>query len=220
MLPVCIEDNRILFFELITGSVPWEGNVASILCGHLEQPPPLLSEKLGAEVDPALEQLIQKALAKRPEDRHKDMAAFIYELRTVMDMLGIGYRHKRGSRKRILVERQHSERDELARTLFDHNRLPLAMINEGGVIVVANAAFAKFVMGVAVSVEGLPVDSTPLAAAWGTFHNDLERAIGGDSVRRIIEVDAEDKVRRLLMWLDPAAVEDHACMGVHPLDAE
>ena len=33
-----------------------------------------------------------KALAKKPEDRQRDMAAFIYELRTLMDMLGIGRR--------------------------------------------------------------------------------------------------------------------------------
>ncbi len=209
----------ILFYELITGAVPWDGNVAQILCGHLEKAPPAPSEKLGEDVDPAVEQLILKALEKRPSDRHKDTAAFIYELRTVMDMLGYGRRHKRrGSRQKIVIERRPDERDELARAMFDHNRLPMAMLNRDGTIVVANAAFAKFVMGVAVDVEGLTVQATPLAAAWGTFERDLNQAVGGEPIRRIIEFDApENRVRRLLMWLDPAGVDGHACFGIHPL---
>jgi serine/threonine protein kinase len=210
----------ILFYELITGSVPWDGNVAQILCGHLEKQPLSPSSKLGAPIDPAVEQLIFKALKKHIDDRHKDMSAFIYELRTVMDMLGFGRRSKRrGSRKKVVIERRPDERDELARAMFDHNRLPMAMINEQGMITVANAAFAKFVMGVAVDVEGLTVQSTPLANAWATFEQDLEKACAGEQVRRIIEFDLEGgRVRRLLMWLDPAGVEGHACFGIHPLD--
>jgi serine/threonine protein kinase len=207
----------ILFYEMITGSVPWEGNVAEILSGHLERKPPPPSRKLGAEVDPALEQLLLKALEKNPLARHKDCAAFLYELRTVMDMLGFGQR-KRGSRQKIVLGRPASERDELARNLFDHNRLPLAMVNAAGVIVVANAAFAKFVMGVAVEVEGLGVQATPLHAAWNGFDEDLARACAGESIRRVIEIDVPEGTRRLLMWLDPAAIEAHASLGVHPLD--
>lgn len=210
----------ILFYELITGQVPWDGNVAQILCGHLEKQPVAPSIQLGDEVDPAVEQLIFKALKKAPEERHKDVAAFLYELRTVMDMLGYG-RRKRGSHKRIVVERepQVSERDQLAKFLFDANRLPLALINAQGQIVVANTAFAKFVMGVAVDVEGLAVPSTPLASAWATFEHDLERACSGEPVRRVIEIDMPDAgTRKLLMWLDPAPLEDHASFGVHPLD--
>ena len=53
-----------------------------------------------------------------------------------------------------------SRRDELARTAFDGCRLPLALLTPQGQIVAANPAFAKFVMGVSVEVEGLPVKST------------------------------------------------------------
>jgi hypothetical protein len=209
----------ILLYELITGSVPWDGNVAQILCGHLEKQPQSPSTRAGKTLDPAIEQLIFKALKKHTDDRHKDMAAFIYELRTVMDMLGFSRRAKRGTRQKIVIERHGNERDELARAVFDHNRLPMALINCAGTIVVANAAFAKFVMGVAVDVEGLQVQATPLANAWATMEHDLATACANEPVRRVIEFDMpEGRVRRLLMWLDPGGVEGHACFGIHPLD--
>jgi len=209
----------VLFYELTTGKVPWDGNVAQILCGHLELAPVPPSELIEGGLDDAVENLILRALAKDPVDRHKDMAAFIYELNTVIDMLGFG-RRKRGSGRKIVIERTENKRDELARGVFDASRLPLALLNGSGLIVVANVAFAKFVMGVAVDVEGLNVQATPLAKAWGTFENDLAYAVSGHPVRRIVEVDVgPEEVKRLLIWLDPGFSEDHVIFGVHPLYA-
>ena len=209
----------ILFYELLTGKVPWDGNVAQILCGHLDLAPTPPSKLIEGGLDQAVENLILRALAKSTRNRHKNMAAFIYELRTVMDMLGFG-RRKRGNAKRVVIERQENKRDELARTVFDSSRIPMALINRSGQVVVANAAFARFVMGVTVDVEGLDIGATPLANAWETFEKDLARASHGESVRRILEVDVgESQVRRLLMWLDPGPTEDNALFGVHPLDS-
>ncbi len=212
----------ILLYELITGQVPWDGPVQKILAGHLDEkprPPSQLVEGL----DPALETLILHALAKKPADRHKDMAAFIYELRTVMDMLGFGRRAKGGPAKRVVIETRQSgpeppRRDELARTAFDACRLPLALLTPHGVIVAANPAFARFVMGVSVEVEGLPVKSTPLAGAWQTADDDIGRTLSGNPVRRVIEIDVSPgEVRRLLLWLD-AVSTNHVMLGVQPLE--
>ncbi len=208
----------ILFYELVTGKVPWDGNVAQILCGHLELEPVPPSQLIEGGLDPAVEKLILHALAKSTEARHKDMAAFIYELRTVIDMLGFGHR-KRGGGRKIVIAQAENKRDELARGVFDASRLPMALLNKSGLIVVANPAFAKFVMGVAVDVEGLNVRATPLANAWTTYENDLTYASGGHSLRRIVEVDVgPDETRRLLIWVDPGFNEDHVIFGVHPLD--
>jgi len=208
----------ILFYELLTGKVPWDGHVAQILAGHLEQQPTPPSKLIEGGLDPALETLVLHALAKTPAARHKDMAAFLYELRTVMDMLGIGKRARRGGARRVVIERTKNERDEMIRVAFEGCRLPLAMVASSGLIVVANPAFAKFVMGVEVEVEGLTIQSTPLVSAWDTFDGDLSRAVAGQGVRRILEVDvAAGEVRRLLMWLDPGG-NDHAILGVQPLD--
>ena len=62
------------------------------LAGHLDEIPRAPSTMIEGGLDPAVEKLVMHALAKRPAERHKDMAAFIYELRTVMDMLGYGRR--------------------------------------------------------------------------------------------------------------------------------
>ena len=45
----------------------------------------------------------------------------------------------------------------------------------------------------------LPVKSTALANAWSTAEQDIRRTIGGQLIRRIIEIDvSEGEVRRLL----------------------
>ncbi len=218
----------ILLYELLAGQVPWDGPVQKILSGHLDEKPRPPSTLIEGGLDPALETLILRALAKRPAERHKDMGAFLYELRAVMDMLGFGRRAKGGGvAKRVVIERaperlperdKQSMRDELARIAFDGCRLPLALLAPNGTIVSANPAFAKFVMGVAVEVEGLPVRSTPLASAWSSCEQDLQRTLQGSPIRRIIEIDvAPGEVRRLLLWLD-AVSRDHVVLGVQPLE--
>jgi PAS domain-containing protein/predicted Ser/Thr protein kinase len=209
----------ILLYELLTGQVPWDGPVQKILAGHLDERARSPALLIDGGVDPALETLIYHALAKSPADRHKDMAAFLYELKTVMDMLGLGRRARQGMTKRVIIEqRSQNSRDELARIAYDACRLPLALLNPQAVIVRANPAFARFVMGVAVEVEGLPVASTPLASAWTSVEHDLARTLAGKPVRRIIEIDvAVGESRRLLLWLD-AVSRDHIVLGVQPLE--
>ncbi|ACY17790.1 serine/threonine protein kinase [Haliangium ochraceum DSM 14365] len=207
----------ILFYELLTGRVPWEGTVDEILSGHLNLPPVPPSRLIEQGLDPAVEKLILRALAKTPEKRHKDIAAFLYELRTVIDMLGFGRR--RGAR-RVVVERQgNNQRDELTRAMFDACRVPMALLDRSGMILVANPAFAQFVTGITMDVEGSSVETTPLGRVWSTFTQDLARACYGNSLRRRVELEmASGEIRRLMLWLDPGLNENQAIFGVHPLD--
>lgn len=207
----------ILFYEMLTGRVPWDGSVDEILSGHLNLTPTPPSRLIEGGLDPAVEKLILRALAKTPEKRHKNIAAFLYELRTVMDMLGYGRR--RGGARRVVVERPANQRDEAARALFDACRVPMALLDRAGMILVANPAFAQFIMGIAVDVEGMSVASTPLARVWATFSSDLARVCDGTSLRRTIEIELDPgEIRRLLLWLDPGLNDDQAIFGVHPLD--
>jgi len=215
----------ILLYELVTGQVPWDGPVQKILAGHLDERAREPSQLVEGGIDPALETLIYHAIAKRPAERHKDMAAFIYELRTVMDMMGFGRRARGGPAKRLVIEQRSPSspnaaavRDELARIAFDACRLPLALLTAQGSIIRANPAFARFVMGASVDVEGMAVQSTPLATAWSSADQDLARTLAGNPVRRIIEIDvAAGESRRLLLWLDAISVE-HIILGVQPLE--
>ena len=209
----------ILLYELVAGRVPWDGAVQKILAGHLDEIPVPPSAYIEGGLDEALENLVLRALSKQPADRHRDMAAFIYELRTVMNMLGIGQR-KSGNARRVVLERSdgRNRRDELARTAFDACRLPIALLEADGTISCANPAFAKFVMGVAVDVEALPISSTPLCAAWASVDADIQRTLAGQPVRRVIEIDVgEGDLRRLLLWLDGVNATQ-VVLGVQPLD--
>jgi hypothetical protein len=214
----------ILLYELLTGQVPWDGAVQKILQGHLDEQPRPPSQLIEGGLDSSVENLVLHALAKRPAERHRDMAAFIYELRTVMDMLGFGRKRAAGVQARKIVldkpetPRPPSRRDELARTAFDGCRLPLALLTPQGLIATANPAFAKFVMGVTVEVEGLPVKSTALANAWSTCEQDIARTLSGSPIRRIIEIDVgPGETRRLLLWLD-AVSQESVVLGVQPLE--
>jgi hypothetical protein len=205
----------ILFYELLTGRVPWDGSVDEILSGHLNQVPVPPSRLLEAELDPAVEKLILHALAKTPEKRHKNIAAFLYELRTVIDMLGYG-RRRSGPRR---VVRPPNQRDETARALFDACRVPMALLDQAGTILVANAAFAQFVMGITADIEGRTVAGTPLARVWSTYAGDLARACAGTSLRRTVQVQLDSgEICRMLLWLDPGLNGDQAIFGVHSLD--
>lgn len=205
----------ILFYELITGRVPWDGPVQTILNGHLDEIPPAPSAYIAEGLDEAAETLILRALAKDPAARHRDMAAFIYELRTVLDMIGLA---KKRPGKRVVLERSGMQREALARTAFDACRLPLALLDADGIILCANPAFAKFVMGAVIEVERLPISATPLATAWAASAADLRRTLRGDPVRRMIEIDVgAGELRRLLLWLDGVNAEQ-VMLGVQPLD--
>jgi serine/threonine-protein kinase len=66
-------------FELLTGHPPFESaNVTAILAGHLHRAPPLLSATHPALA--AIDATLQRALAKKPEDRFESCEAFIAAL--------------------------------------------------------------------------------------------------------------------------------------------
>jgi serine/threonine protein kinase len=62
-------------YQLLTGRVPFMGNLYSIMHGHLQATPPPLRE-FNPLIPPQVEAVIQRALAKEPEERYKDMLAF------------------------------------------------------------------------------------------------------------------------------------------------
>ncbi len=206
----------ILFYEMLTGRVPWDGTIDEILDGHLDREPTPPSQLVEEGVDSALDNLILRALAKNPAKRHRDCSAFLYELKTAMEMLDQDRVQRRGPRR--IVARPTNRRDATARAIFDASRVPMALIGRDGVILVANAAFAQFLMGVAMDVEGLNIQATPLAGAWMSFPSALEQACNGVGCQQNITVDSDERSRRLLMWLDPGLQKDQAIFGVHPLD--
>ena len=71
----------VVLFELLTGDVPFAGdNPVALAMQHLNDAPPNLRERR-PDVPLRLAAAVDRALAKRPEDRFHSMAAFANELR-------------------------------------------------------------------------------------------------------------------------------------------
>jgi ABC-type transport system substrate-binding protein/tRNA A-37 threonylcarbamoyl transferase component Bud32 len=74
-----------LLTELLTGSAPFPGSEPlNVMYRHVHQPPPRLRERNPA-VPEGLEEVVLKALAKNPDDRHQDAAAMAAGLRAWLE---------------------------------------------------------------------------------------------------------------------------------------
>jgi hypothetical protein len=68
----------VMLYELLTGSVPFEGeSFLDVALQHMNDPPPRLSDHVApADLPAGLEAVVMRALAKAREDRFPTMAAF------------------------------------------------------------------------------------------------------------------------------------------------
>ncbi|MBZ4420149.1 serine/threonine-protein kinase [Myxococcus sp. RHSTA-1-4] len=73
----------VLLYQLLTGRLPFEGaSAVEVEEQHLHAPPPRLGERVHAP--PALEAVVQRCLAKRPEERWPDVPTFLDALREAL----------------------------------------------------------------------------------------------------------------------------------------
>jgi serine/threonine protein kinase len=191
----------VLGFLLLTGRFPFDGGVVETLMAHVHEPAPTLAYARGEPFDPAIEQLIARALAKDPEQRHRSAGAFLYELNAVMDMLAVERRRIRTS---SMLAPQNM-RDSALRLLFEHSALPQAMISPEGTVNIANRAFAKLIAEE--DAEGLQLEETALAghvpALFGAIRTVLRRHTPVELRARI----AADKPFELVTWVAPFSSE-------------
>src|SRR6266540_980232 len=75
----------VIFFELLTGSCPFTGNLVALFQQHLAAEPPELPPEIAAQ-DPGLARIVRRLLAKAPEHRFQTAA----ELAQAMDELALG----------------------------------------------------------------------------------------------------------------------------------
>jgi eukaryotic-like serine/threonine-protein kinase len=70
----------VVLYELLTNEVPFPGeNFVAVAMRHINEPPPSIRDKR-SDVSPRLEAAVQRAMAKRSDDRFESMAAFCREL--------------------------------------------------------------------------------------------------------------------------------------------
>lgn len=92
----------IVLYELITGQQPFRGeDLRSTLCAIISaEAPPLSSVR--SDVPLLLQRIIDRALAKRPEQRYQDTASFLEDLQRIRWQLGQG--DSRGSLDDLTVD--------------------------------------------------------------------------------------------------------------------
>ena len=202
-------------YELLTGKAPFDGTIPQVIEAHLRQPVPSFASKGLNGVDERMEALIQRALSKNPAERQKDMAAFLYELRTLMGMLGMG------RRRAVATSRAHGSDEPAAAHLFAAAPVPLAGVDVDGRIVVANRAFAKFVSGdPTAQVGGMSVAATRIVEVFPEIMAELRHVhISAQQSRRVIHlVDGRGQPVDLVVWMVPgASTHGDVVVAVHTL---
>ncbi len=194
----------VLGYLLITGTLPFDGEVVDILTAHINREPESLALRRGGEIDQAIEALILRALAKDPAKRHSSAAQFRYELNTVMDMLDMGRRTRRSG-----VIAAEGSRETIAASLFAASRLPQAVLSTDGIVKMANRAFATLLGQEDGSVEGMAVGETALAKYIPGLVRALRAAqLDGNTTERRARVfrGADQPPLELVSWLAPLPI--------------
>lgn len=74
----------IVLFQMLSGDVPFKGNTPfAVAAKHLQEPPPSLHH-MSLTIPPALDSIIQKALAKKREDRFASAGEMAYVLQNAV----------------------------------------------------------------------------------------------------------------------------------------
>jgi len=81
----------VILYEMLTGKVPFDRpNSVNILMAHVhEAPPSLLEAAPDAGIDPTLEQVVLRAMAKVPDERFASMDEFLVALKRVASASGL-----------------------------------------------------------------------------------------------------------------------------------
>ncbi len=190
----------VLGYLLLTGTLPFDGNVVEILMAQINQPPERPSKRRGESIDEALEKLILRAMAKDPAHRHNSAAAFRYELNTVMDMLEMGRR-----RRAVGTVQPETPRELTIVAAYERSRVPQALVSLDGRIEFANKAFGRL-LGQEDGVEGLSLTETTLNSVVPGIMRALRSAHGdGKPLERRARVyRGDDKpALELTLWFCP-----------------
>jgi serine/threonine protein kinase len=194
----------VLFFEMLTGGPPYTGSLETVLYSHVNEPVPSPSAALqksgGEALDERVDALIVRSLAKNPEERQQSVGAFMYELRTAMEMMGLAIRRRTRSKPS-----PRAASNDLVGGLFADVPMPLAAFSSEGSILVGNKAFSVFVCGEAVDLRGVSLADTSLLRACPTLRHDIRTVLAEGRIVQvgIMTPSPDGSPTQLLLWLTP-----------------
>ncbi|HEY1555244.1 MAG TPA: protein kinase [Kofleriaceae bacterium] len=218
----------IVFWELLTGKLPFTGPMKDVFRQHRTAPVPPPSKVIDEPLDERADQIIARATAKDPTIRHPDASAFMYELRTLMGMLGMD---QSPQRRRALPPEAARERRDLdhrlkaAAEIFGAIPLPMASCDAAGRVRAANHAFLEF-LGVAGDAGGLELRDSALPEVYPTLFDDLEAVLAARRpIKRVIYLnEGGDRIVEAAIVLSAAPTASEVTAGevhlvLHPLRA-
>jgi serine/threonine-protein kinase len=87
----------VIMYEMLTGKVPFDRpNSVNILMAHVhEAVPAMTTQNPELQIDPAFEEVVMKAMAKKPEDRYASMDELLVALKQASEATGLGYSRSR-----------------------------------------------------------------------------------------------------------------------------
>jgi serine/threonine-protein kinase len=194
-----------LLYTMITGALPFSGSYTEVYTRKSTERPPLPSAILGEPLDAQLESLILKALEPKPEHRHGSMSQIVFELRTILDMLGLS------PRRRGRQTETHPTPASLATLPLDPGRLcdlctlPVFLMGPDGRLRSASPMFARVVHARVEELPGKRLEETHLGAIYPALGADLEGYLGQRSaLQRRLRVNLEGgHTLSLYLWLVP-----------------
>jgi serine/threonine-protein kinase len=217
----------IVFFELLTGKLPFTGDMQHVFQQHLKEPcPPPSKHCEGEPLDERADKIVARATAKDPAERHPDVAAFMYELRALMGMLGMDNNRRRAVAPDAARERrEYDHRVKAAAEVFGSVPLPMACCDSSGKVRVANPAFLEFI-GVAGNAAGLELRDSALPEVYPTLFEDLEIVAQTRRPKKCVVYlnEGGDRVVEAAVVLSPASNTAEVTAGeifivLHPLRA-
>ncbi|HEY3805306.1 MAG TPA: protein kinase [Kofleriaceae bacterium] len=219
----------VVFFELLTGALPFTGDTKTVFDKQRTAVLPAPSKLLDEPLDERADSIIARATAKDPNKRHPDVPAFMYELRTLMGMLGM--EQGGAPRRRALApdaareRREHDHRVKAGAEVFGSVPLPMASCDIAGRVRAANPAFLEF-LGAAGDAGGLELRDSALPEVYPTLFEDLELvATKRAPIKRVIYLnEGGDRVVEAAVVLTAAPSAAEVTAGevhivLHPLRA-
>ena len=214
----------VVAYELFTGELPFSGPVERVFEQQLATPVPPPSSRVDEPLDERADALVARATAKEPRDRHPDVAGFLYELRTLMNMLGADTRGRRVANTAEHPRgRELDVRGKAGAEVFALAPIPMASVDVGGKVRVANRAFLDL-LGVAGDAAGIELRDSGLLEVYPGLLEDLAAARAGrGAIKRVIYLAAGGGASvevAVLLTPSPGASEITAGdvhLALHPL---
>lgn len=202
----------VLFYETLTGEVPFDGNVAQILNAHINAPPTPPSWRLPeGDLDEGFDDLVLTSLAKDPAARFPTVRAMLDELVRLMERLGVTRRR----RTTPALPAQPTGGDAACRAMVESNPLPMFAVDPEGRITVVNQSFSLFVKKPAKELVGMDLTDTRLTTFAPGLPDDLKLVVEKNKVTsRELEFSTGDQGSKVLIWLAPLTLGGFI-MGAH-----